>query len=395
MSGSIEKRGPNTYRLIVSAGFGLNGKRKRHTRTVKCRNKTEAQKELAKFIVEIESGDVSKTTKFSFEAFADKWLSDYGSRNLAPKTMYNYQRYLDTKIVPYIGHIELSKLSPANLLDLYNYLQVDYKKDDGTPLSINSVVKYHRLISSMLNTAIDWQLIKSNPAEKVKPGKMVKPKRDFYNEEELSTLLDALSEAPLKYRVAILVTIATGLRLGELMGLKWDNVDFESCTVTVERASQYLPTKGTFEKDPKNETSRRTISVPQSIIQLVKEYRVSEVEKKLSCGSQWIDSDFMFTQWNGSPMHPDTPSKWFNKFLKENGLKKITFHQLRHTSATILINAGINIRALSARLGHSNTSTTLNIYSHALQSMDQIAADKIESIMFNDVDDLEEKNRVK
>lgn len=384
MAGSIEQRGKNTYRLIVSDGYGIGGKRKRYTKTVQCKNKTEAQKELARFVVEIESGGNVNVQKMTFEAFSEKWITDYAEPNLMPKTIYVYKGYLNSKINPCIGHLELTCITPIILLDFYKHLQVDYRKKDGKPLSMNSIIKYHKLINTIFKSAIDWDLVKTNPASKIKPGKAVKPKVEYYNEEELQTLLVAILEAPLKYRSAVMITVAAGLRLGELGALKWSNIDFKKLTIEVEKSSQYLPDRGTFEKDPKNETSKRVISVPLSIMDIIREYRVEELEKKLQCGSLWVDNDYMFTQWNGVPMHPHTPSEWFTKFIKRNNLKKITFHQLRHTSATLLINAGLNVKAISARLGHSNASTTLNIYSHALKSMDQVASDKIGNIIFGD-----------
>lgn len=384
MAGSIEKRGKDTYRLIVSDGYGIGGKRKRHTKTVKCKNKTEAQKELARFVVEIESGGNVKVQKMTFEAFSKKWISDYAEPNLMPKTIYVYKGYLDSKINPCIGHLELTRITPIMLLDFYKHLQVDYRKKDGTPLSMNSIIKYHKLNNTIFKAAMDWDLVKSNPASKIKPGKAVKPKVEYYNEEELQKLLRVILDAPVKYRSAVMITVAAGLRLGELSALKWSNIDFEKLTIEVERSSQYLPDRGTFEKDPKNETSKRVISVPESIMEIIREHRVEELEKKLQCGSLWVEHDYMFTQWNGVPMHPHTPSKWFSDFLKKNNLKKITFHQLRHTSATLLINAGVNVKAISSRLGHSNASTTLNIYSHSLKSVDQVAGEKIGDIIFKD-----------
>lgn len=176
------------------------------------------------------------------------------------------------------------------------------------------------------------------------------------------------------------------MRLGELAGLKWKNINFEESTIEIKQTNQYLPGAGTITKEPKTESSKRMVSVPEAAMRILKIHKTEETEKRLKCGDLWKDTGYVFTQWNGLPMHPGTPSKWFSKFLKRHGLKKITFHQLRHTSATMLIHSGLNIRALSARLGHSNTSTTLNIYSHALRSADKVAADKIEEIMFKEPD---------
>ncbi|KNF06980.1 site-specific recombinase XerD [Gottschalkia purinilytica] len=386
MAGSIEKRGENSYRLIVSGGYGLGGKRKKYTKTVKCKNKTEAKKELAKFITEIESNSYVEPSKLTLESFSKRWINDYAKPKLAPKTIYEYERLLELRIIPALGHLPLSRVKPMHIIDFYNLLQENSVRKDGKKgrLSNNTISHYHRLLKNIFGTAVKWQLIPINPLENVDPPKIKKREANYYNEEEVKQLIEALQDEELKYRCAIMITLASGLRLGELMGLKWECVDFKNNTIEIVRANQYLVNKGTFTKDTKNESSNRIIALPQSVMDIIKEYKKEQNENRLKCGEMWNDTDFMFTQWNGLPMHPSTPSGWFGKFLRRKGLKKITFHQLRHTSATILINAGLNIKALSARLGHSNTSTTLNIYSHALKSADKTAAEKMQNIMFNE-----------
>ena len=144
--------------------------------------------------------------------------------------------------------------------------------------------------------------------------------------------------------------------------------------------------RDTFTKDPKNDSSIRKVSMPESVMDVLKKHKIEEKKKMLSLGKLWrggeFETNFVFTQNDGKPMHPDTPSKWFAKLIERRDLKKIIFHQLRHTSATMLINSGVNIKALSARLGHSDVSTTLDIYSHQLRSVDEAAAKKMENIMF-------------
>lgn len=378
MAGSIEKRGKNKYRLTVSIGSGKN--RKRYRRTVECKTKSQAEKELAKFVAEIEGDNFIEPSKLTFKSYANKWLDDYARPNLAPKTAYEYERLLELRILPFFGHMKLNKIKPIHILDFYKALQ-----SEGT-LSNNSIMHYHRLLRKMFNDAVKWQILNDNPVVRVDPPATTKPKAKYYDEEDIDKLMKALEGEPTKYVCAILVTMASGFRLGELMGLQWKHIDFKNNTIEIEQSNQYLPGEGTFTKDPKNENSNRIISIPEPTMRILKIHETNEKEKMLKCGELWKGGDFqnnfIFTQWNGKPMHPGTPSKWFSQFIERKGLKKITFHQLRHTSATMLIHAGLNVRALSARLGHSNTSTTLNIYSHALKSADEVAAEKMKDIMF-------------
>ncbi|MFL0196956.1 tyrosine recombinase XerC [Clostridium sp. WILCCON 0269] len=393
MAGSIEKRGENSYRLIVSGGRSGDGKRKKYTKTIKIDGKTEAEKkrkaekELAKFIAEVENNSFIEPSKLTLKGFAEKWLKDYAEKNLAPKTLFRYKEIINSRIIPALGHLKLDKIKPLHLLEFYNNLQEDGIRKDGKPggLSAETIKYHHRILHVIFGTAVKWQLLNNNPADKVDPPKVKKNEADFYNEDEVQQLiyeLDKTSENEFKYKVAIILTLTSGMRLGELTGLKWGNIDFDKNTVYIVQSSQYLPDKGTFIKEPKNNTSIRTITLPEPAMNLLKKHKIHEDEKRLECGTLWNDTGFVFTQWNGNPMYPSTPSKWFKKFLEKHNLRVITFHQLRHTSASLLINENMNIRAISKRLGHSNASTTLNIYTHALKSADEIAAVKLENIIF-------------
>ncbi|MGB9780602.1 tyrosine-type recombinase/integrase [Caldanaerobacter sp.] len=390
MPGSIEKRGENSYRLVVSAGYGPDGKRKKYTKTIKVHGKTEAarlkeaEKELAKFIAEIEGNTFIEPSRLTFKAFVEKWLKEYAEDNLAPKTLHRYKEMLEKRIIPALGHLKLNKIKPVHILEFLNMLKEDGARLDGKEggLSPQTIKHHYRLIHAIFEDAVKWQLISSNPASNIEPPKVPKKEAGYYNEEEVKKLIKALENEKLKYKVAVMVTLAAGLRIGELMGLKWEHVDFENNTIKIEQANQYLPGEGTFTKDPKTETSKRLIAMPKEIMDLLREYKKEQNIERLKKGSMWIDTGYVFTQWNGQPMYPYTFTKWFPKFLEKHGLRRITFHQLRHTSATLLINAGENVRTVSARLGHSNASTTMNIYAHALKSADRNAADKIANYLF-------------
>lgn len=179
----------------------------------------------------------------------------------------------------------------------------------------------------------------------------------------------------------VVLALATGLRRGELLGLEWKDVNFENNVIEVRQTSQYLPEKGTFTKEPKTEESARVIAVPASVMELLRQHKAEQAQEKLKAGDFWHDTNRLFTTWDGRPMHPDTISKWFSKFLRKHGLPPIYFHALRHTSATLLIAEGISLKNVSTRLGHTDISTTGNIYAHALRSVDQEAAEKLDNIL--------------
>ena len=208
------------------------------------------------------------------------------------------------------------------------------------PLSDKTILEHHRLLCSMLHKAIYWQLLASNPAEKVQPPKAMKPKRRYYYDEQCKILLENLTELgeeQIKYKVAIILTIFTGVRLGELMGLEWQDVDFKTGIVSINRSSQYLADKGVFTKTPKTESSIREVAIPDFVVSLLEEYKLWYDEQKSFYGELWTNSNRLFVQADGKPMHSSTISKWFIKSVAQIELPVINFHGLRHTNATLLI----------------------------------------------------------
>lgn len=173
------------------------------------------------------------------------------------------------------------------------------------------------------------------------------------------------------------------MRQGELMGLEWKHINLITNTINIQQASQYVPGKGTFLKKPKNETSCRLVAIPLAVTQMLKEHKKQQNENRLLLGDKWEHCDRVFTQAFGKPMYPQTMSKWFPTFLRRHELPHMNFHGLRHTCASLLIADGATSVDLSKRLGHSNVSTTQNIYSHSFQKADEKLSDKMANILTN------------
>ena len=254
------------------------------------------------------------------------------------------------------------------------------------PLSGKTILEHHRLLRAMLHKAVYWQLIVANPAERVQPPKARKPKRRSYDDEQTKILLENLELLPsedTKYKVAIILTVFTGVRLGELMGLEWQDVDFKNGIISINRSSQYLADMGVFTKVPKTESSIREIAIPEFIISLLEEYKLWYEEQKSIYSELWTNSDRLFVQADGKPMHPSTISKWFVKYVGQIGLPVINFHGLRHTNATLLISQQVDVATVSARLGHAQITTTYNFYVHPLKSHDRTAGNVLENLLIS------------
>lgn len=425
---NIEKRG-DTYRITVSNGYDIQGKKIREKATFipdSALTLKQQQKALEKFVFEFEekvkNGKFLKGEKISLKDFTDTWLKEYASQQLERTTIAAYTELLDQKILPALGHLKLSKIQPMHLQSFYNNLLEDGVRKDGKSggYSPTTIKKCHAVLSSILTTAVHWQVIESNPCERVSPPKHKAITEDVrhFTLDQAETFLKAIEmEYPISYKahdrnddtgkkyhvdayiefrglpmqlkVFFNLALFSGLRRGELIALTWDDIDFDSKVVSVTKSTGYTG-KETITKAPKNKSSIREIKVPGPVLELVKRYKKDQQELRLSLGDQWKGDNYIFIQWNGKQMNLSTPTHAFkdiiNKYnatVEDTSLKlpDIPLHGLRHTSATLLISENIDIRTVSARLGHAQTSTTMNIYAHSLKKMDEKAADTLDNLL--------------
>lgn len=392
MARSIEKRGKDSYRLVCLAGYDLQGRPIKKTKTIHGAKK-EAEIELAKFVTEVQNGLVIDGKALRFSEFVEIWKRDYGSKELAPSTYKRYCRMLETRLLPYFGRFYINKIRPTDIMKFYDLLEKDTQlvRKQGNngaktkkPLSGKTILEHHRLLRAMLHKAVYWQLIVTNPAERVQPPKARKPKRKSYDNEQTKILLENLEQLSVedtKYKVAIILTVFTGVRLGELMGLEWQDIDFKNGIICINRSSQYLADLGVFTKVPKTESSIREVAIPDFVVSLLEQYKLWYDEQKSFCGELWTDSNRLFVQSDGKPMHPSTISKWFVKFVKDIGLPVINFHGLRHTNATLLISQNIDVAVVAARLGHAQITTTFNFYVHPIISHNKSAGNVLQNLL--------------
>lgn len=246
--------------------------------------------------------------------------------------------------------------------------------DGSRTLTGNTALHYHRMLSSMLEKAVKWQVIYDNPCRRVEAPKKEHKEAEYLDEEQAQRLVECLRGEPLQQRAMITVLLYTGMRRGELCGLEWSDVDLENGLIDITKTTQYLPGRGIFDDDTKTQASRRVIKVPPQAVEVLREHKTAQSETRLQLGDRWDNSGKVFTKWDGKPVYPGTITKWFSDFVARNDLPKIHLHSLRHTNATLLIAAGADLRTVSKRLGHSNMTTTGNIYTHAIQSADERAA---------------------
>jgi integrase len=297
----------------------------------------------------------------------------------------------------------MDRLQANHIIELFKQLaEPGQNKRTGGCLSPKTQQNYHRILSSILTTAVHWGVIKDNPAKRTKAPKVPRREAKCLDDEQTVRLLTALENEPLKYKVAVELLIFTGARRGEVMGLLWSDIDFKNHTISINKASLYLAEHGVYVDTPKNESSQRVVKLTSTVIESMKKLRTKQYEDQLIAGDQWHGTDYVFIQWNGLPMHPETVSGWFSRFIKRYNnsidtnedyqyytneqkdalrLPVISPHKLRHTNATLMIAGGMDIRTVANRLGHAQTSTTTNIYSHAIKSADARASEILEDAL--------------
>jgi integrase len=275
---------------------------------------------------------------------------------------------------------KVSRETAAKIAEALSLPQA-FRPAEPVTLSPVTVKKYHMLLSTIFETAVDWQMIDANPCRRVKPPRI--PHKEVMSLDEVGAkqLIQCLAAEPIKYRTAILLLVFGGFRRGELLGLEWQDVDLSRGLVNVCRTTQYLPGAGVFTDETKNSGSRRVVKLPEVAVNAIRALRVWQNEERLKLGDRWQDHDRLFTQWQGAPMRPDSLGKWFRQFLVRHDLPPINLHSLRHTNASLQIAGGVPLTAVADRLGHSSPAVTTSIYAHAIKSATEAAADILQDML--------------
>lgn len=382
-----------SYTIRVYHGYDSKGKRlKPYSMTYKPAPKMTAkqiEKELQKISLEFEErckkGIAGNADRITLEEFTKIYL-EAKAKTLSPSTCAFYERAIETKILPALGFHKVNQIKPAHIQAFINQLcGLSKQKRDGSQaeesLKPASVRRYLTVIQSIFKLAVKQNIIESSPAkaELLEIPRVVAPKIEIFTKQEAAQMLSYLEQEDLQFQVFIQLAIMTGARRGELTALKFSDFDYVTNKVTIERAAVKLKNQPTMIKAPKD-YEVRTVAVNQYCIDLVKLLREEKNRQAQTLGTQWHENDWLFTQSNGEIMNPQTPTKQFSKFLDKNGLKHRKLHSLRHTSATLLLYGGVNIRQVQERLGHGDITTT-NKYLHYISEADEQAANVLQDML--------------
>lgn len=332
------------YEIVIEAGkSALTGQRKRIVRRVKGR-KLDAEDYCRELLQQLKHGNYIKPKSITLASYLRQWLSDH-SFNLAPSTSATYRAIIDNHILPELGGITLTNLEPAQIQKYY--------KDKLTTLSPRSVQQHHSVLRKALKNAVQWKLINNNPTDNLI---VPIPKHRTIYTLTIEQLDDLLSGINSDLKPLFVIAAYTGMRLGELLALRWKDVDLETPSVNITRSMTRVNREHVF-KSPKSRYSVRQVLLPKAAAG--------------AFGSIRIDGELVFSR-NGEPLNPSVVSRTFKRFAALAG-HDMRFHDLRHTHATILLSAGVHPKVVQERLGHADITITLNTYSHVTKGLQEEA----------------------
>jgi integrase len=387
MKGHITKRkGVRgvSYRVRIELPRDENGRRRTKSFTYPTRK--QAEREMNRLLRELDTGQWADPASLTVGEFLGRWLKDAVKPSVGRRTYERYEAIVRLHVTPTLGGLPLAKLRPLHLQRLYTQLQ-----DDG--MSAAGVGKVHARLHTALRQAVRWQMLPFNPADGVELPRVQRRAPQALTEAETARLLrDAqLPDAHRQTRMfaPLVVAVATGMRRGELLGLRWRDVDLDDGALSVVQALEQ-DGHGVHVKTPKTARSRRRITLPHFAVQGLRAHRVAQDEERLRAGAKWKGGDFVFAAVGGGPWTPSNFSRAFRAVLARTGKDAegrdmpplaCRFHDLRHTHASQLLRQGTHAKIVSERLGHANVGITLDLYSHVLPGLQEEAAERWNATM--------------
>lgn len=356
----------HSWSVVVDLGLDEEGKRRQVWRTVPAGE--DPERELTRLLRQHDQGRLaSEARPMTVGEYLDgEWLPHMRTR-IRESTWTRYAQLVRAEIAPVIGSVRLGRLRPVDVQRVVDSMV-------GKGLAARTVVQGYRVLSASLAQAVRWQMLSVNPASAVRPPRIQRAELTTPEPEQVSAIVKAAEGT--WCRLPILLGAATGMRRGEVFGLRWRDVDLDAGRLHVNGSLQRVEGKLSI-IEPKSPRARRTISLPASVVETLRQHRKEQTERRLLLGDAWTDSDLVVEQGDGTPRDPDTVTHRFQDFAAAAGVKGVRFHDLRHAYATSLLRAGVHPKIVSEALGHASTAFTMDVYSHVVPSMQEAAADAI------------------
>ncbi len=382
MRGSIIRRGKTSWRLKFDVGRDLvTGERQTRVHTFRG-TKKEAQAELTRLLGAADVGNYVDPSKLTVSEFLDRWDLDWASLNLSDKTRERYLELIRLNIRPHVGAENVQKLRPVHLTGLYAKLLREGRAKGGG-LSPRTVSAVHKILHRVLGHAQQWGIVAQNVASVVDPPKVTASEIEILSAEQAGTVLRTLRGAAM-YPI-IMVALSTGMRRGEILALRWRDVDLDRATIRVERSLEETGMgKNLRFKEPKTRHGRRNIALPSSLVAELRSHWRTQQELRLALGrGKAAPDDLVFCTPDGGPRKPNSITREWSRVVVSKKLPKVSFHALRHTHVSQLIASGMDVLTISRRIGHASPTITLGVYGHMFKNGDAQAAAVIEAAFGN------------
>ncbi|MGG3962181.1 tyrosine-type recombinase/integrase [Geobacillus stearothermophilus] len=336
------------------------------------RTKTEAKKELLKIKNQVDDGSYFKESTEDFSMFMERWFNTSYKRTVEITTAKSREYVIRNHIMKYFQHKKINEITTFDIDSFY----VD-KLDSG--YSGAYIRQMHNLLNQAFDQAVRWSLVKVNPVKNAKPPKVKSEEKITWTVDEVNRFLNLIKDSSME--IPYLLAIFTGMRRGEVLGLKWDDVDFENKKIRIKRSLCFVSGKGLIFKEPKTKKSKRQISISQHVVNVLKKHKQKQEFQKEKLGTQYQDNNLIVCTDDGKPLDPRSLLRQFYRLIEEASVPRISFHDLWHTHATILMQQGENPKVVSERLGHSRVGITLDLYSHVSDDLQEQAAEKFENAL--------------
>lgn len=325
------------------------------------KKRSEVAEKINSALTDLRRGMLVANSNTTVQAYIGQWLEEVHKPTIKLSTYNHYSILLRLYIVPCLGQVKLQGLTPQ-------HVQTFYSKKLKEGLSSKSINNIHGLLHKALSNAVKWNLLSRNICNAVTPPRLERKEKTVLNPQQAHILLQTIKG----HRMETLFTLAlvTGMRCGELLALRWQDIDLTNCALQVKRAVSYIKGYGRVESEPKTEKSRRQIMLPLFVVDVLIRHKALQDEDR-SKTEIWADKDLVFTNAEGDYIGVTTIREAFNRVLNNAGLPHIRFHDLRHSTATILLSRGTHAKVVQEILGHSQISMTLDVYSHVLPSMQE------------------------
>jgi integrase len=383
MRGSVRKRGSTwTWYLFVDPD-PVTGKRRQRSKGG-FRTKKECQEALNDALATLRTGTFVEPSQRTLGSFLrGEWLPAMRPPRVRPSTWLSYQKSIERHLVPGLGHLPLQRLTPAQLTAYYRTLLEAGHRSGRGGLAPKTVRNIHGTLHTALRDAVRWGYLARNVAATADLPKGMTPEMHVWSPEQLRTYLDHVRSDRLY--AAWLLFATTGMRRGEVAGLRWADVDLDAGRVSPRRP-RVVVNHQVLVSEPKTAKGRRSIALDPATVAALREHRRRQLEDRLAIGPRWQDSGLVFTWPDGRALHPERFSKWFEQHTRAAGLPKIRLHDVRHSYATAALAAGIPAKVVSERLGHANIAITMDTYSHVLPGLDAQAAGTVARLILGDAD---------